>query len=130
MRILLLTQIVPYPPDSGPKVKTYHVLRYLSARGHLVTLATFARSSEADGLRALAGECVAIHAVPLQRSRLTDARDYLWSLMSGHSFLVSRDSKPAMHALVERITSDTQFDIVHADQLTMGQYAQRTRNGA
>ena len=24
MNILLLTQIVPYPPDSGPKVKTYY----------------------------------------------------------------------------------------------------------
>ena len=46
MRILFLTQIVPYPPDSGPKVKTWNVLRYLSESGHQITLASFVRPDE------------------------------------------------------------------------------------
>ena len=56
MRILL-TKIVPFPPDSGPKVKTYHVLRYLAERGHRVTLASFVRSEEEKHLAALKPYC-------------------------------------------------------------------------
>jgi len=46
MRILLITPILPYPPDSGPKIKTYHVLRYLANAGHTITLASFVRQDE------------------------------------------------------------------------------------
>ena len=46
MRILFLTQIIPYPPDAGPRVKTWHVIRYLVGQGHSVTLASFIRPEE------------------------------------------------------------------------------------
>ena len=49
MRILFLTQIIPYPPNAGPRVKTWHVLRYLAQRGHEVTLASFVRPEEEIG---------------------------------------------------------------------------------
>lgn len=32
MQVLLLTQVLPYPPDSGPKVKTWNLLKYFAAR--------------------------------------------------------------------------------------------------
>ena len=69
LNILLLTQVVPYPPDAGPKVKTYHVLRYLAAAGHRVTLVSFVRAHERAHLDALRPFCTALHAVPLRRSR-------------------------------------------------------------
>ena len=34
LRILFLTQVLPYPLDAGPKVRAYYVLRYLAERGH------------------------------------------------------------------------------------------------
>ncbi len=123
MQILLLTQIVPYPPDSGPKVKTYHVLRFLAERGHCVTLATFAREHERAHLDALRPYCAAIHAVPLRRSRAADAQAYARSLLTRTPFLVTRDAKREMQALVARLTRAQHFDVVHADQLTMGQFA-------
>ena len=56
MKVLLLTLVLPYPPDSGPKIKTYHVLRYLAQR-HEVTLVSFIRSEDelrhAEALRPL-----------------------------------------------------------------------------
>lgn len=123
MNILLLTQIVPYPPDSGPKVKTYHVLRYLAEQGHRVTLASFVRSHEQGHLEHLRSFCAAVHAVPMRRSRLADVRAYAGSLRSGLPFLVARDDRREMHELVRTLTSEQRFDIVHADQLTMGQFA-------
>jgi|GEM_PF-6278091 len=32
MRILYLSQVLPFPLDAGPKVRAYHVLRYLAGR--------------------------------------------------------------------------------------------------
>jgi len=122
MQILLLTQVVPYPPDSGPKVKTYHVLRYLAERGHQVTLASFVREGEKESLEKLRPLCAAIHAVPIRRSLLGNARAYVHSLRSGQPFLVARDASKEMSGLVRRLTRERNL-IVHADQLSMGQFA-------
>jgi len=70
MRILFLTQIVPYPPDAGPKVKTWHVLRYLVQQGYHVTLTTFCREDETPYLEELEQVCDEVIPIPIKRSRL------------------------------------------------------------
>jgi len=45
MRILFLAQRVPYPPDRGDKITTYHELRHLAAR-HEVAVACLADGEE------------------------------------------------------------------------------------
>src|SRR5579864_4809989 len=39
--LLCLTHRVPYPPDKGDRIRTFHILRYLAARAnvHLACLA-------------------------------------------------------------------------------------------
>ena len=46
MKVLLLTQVLPYPPDSGLKIKAWNVLKYL-AQHHEVTLISFGRGGVA-----------------------------------------------------------------------------------
>jgi len=48
MNILFLTQILPYPPDAGPKVKTWHVLQALIQQGHSIYFASFVRPEEME----------------------------------------------------------------------------------
>jgi glycosyltransferase involved in cell wall biosynthesis len=123
MRILFLTQIVPYPPDSGPKIKTYNVLRYLAQR-HDVHLLSFARSaSETQHAQALHAMCASVTTVPLHRSRRGDFAYLARSVFTGRPFLVERDDVPGMRAAVARLLARCAFDAVHADQLTMGQFA-------
>jgi glycosyltransferase involved in cell wall biosynthesis len=123
MHILFLTQIIPYPPDAGPKVKTWHVLRYLVERGHEVTLASFVRPEERRHIPILESLCAAVHTVPIRRSRLADAVYWLRSLFSGRPFLVERDDLAGMRVLVRELLAAGQVDIIHADQLTMTQFA-------
>jgi glycosyltransferase involved in cell wall biosynthesis len=127
MDVLLFTQVLPYPPDSGPKVKTYHVLRYLAERGHQVTLASFVRKHEEPYLQQLNRYCPEIHTVPMRRSLTADALAYSSSLLSGTPFLVKRDAKPEMRQLVRRLTRQ-HYHIIHADQLTMAQFALQFRH--
>lgn len=123
MRILLLTQILPYPPDAGPKVKTFHLLQYL-AQHHEVTLVSLVRS-EAEAARAaeLRGLCAEVHTVMLRRSRQRDLYHLAASALSGDSFLMRRDDSPELRALLAELSRRQRFDIVHADQLNMAQFA-------
>lgn len=123
MNILFLTQIVPYPPDAGPKVKTWHVLRYLAGLGHKVILASFIRPEEEDSLDPLRDICQAVYTVPIRRSRFKDIGYWLRSNLSGRPFLIERDDIREMEQLVQGILREEFIDIIHADQLTMTQFA-------
>lgn len=129
MNILFLSQIVPFPPDAGPKVKTWHVLRYLHQHGHTVTLVAFMRDEEAPHIDALRPLCRAIHTVPLRRSRLHDIGYLARSQLSGRPFLVERDDLRPMRRLVTRLLREEAFDVVHADQLTMCEFVRRLPDG-
>jgi glycosyltransferase involved in cell wall biosynthesis len=125
MHILFLTQIIPYPPDAGPKVKTWHVLRYLASRGHRVTLASFVRQEEEEHVSALKEVCQEVYTVPISRSRLVDAGYWVRSHFTGRPFLIERDDLQKMRNVVENVLTTQNIDVIHADQLTMTQYGLR-----
>lgn len=122
MRILFLTQIIPFPPDAGPKVKTWHVLQYLADKGHEITLASFVRGEEEKYVDELRRVCAEVYTVPIHRSRLADLLYWIRSVFSGRPFLIERDDIPAMRSLVGDLLQTGFFDVVHADQLTMTQF--------
>jgi polysaccharide biosynthesis protein PslH len=123
MHILFLTQIIPYPPDAGPKVKTWNVLRYLVNQGHRVTLASFIRPEEKPYLNAVKEICSEVYTIEIHRSRLADIRFWLRSHFTGRPFLIERDDISEMRELVQTLLISDAIDIIHADQLTMCQYA-------
>ncbi|MEZ4671838.1 MAG: glycosyltransferase family 4 protein [Anaerolineae bacterium] len=128
MRVLLLTQVLPYPPDSGPKVKTYYVLKYLAAR-HQVTLVSFVRDSDKpEYIQHLESMCERVITVPISRSPVRDLIFLGKSLLTGQPWMMLRDQRPEMMALLDELAKTTYFDVVHADQLNMGQYALRFKN--
>lgn len=122
MKILLLTQVLPYPPDSGPKIKTFNVLKYLSVR-HQVYLVSFVRSAaEADRTFALLDYCQEVHTVPIQRSASRDAWFFARSLLANQPFIIARDESRPMRTAIAEVMARERFDVVHADQLNMAQY--------
>ncbi len=92
MKILLLTQVLPYPPDSGPKVKTWNVIKYL-AQYHEVTLASFVRGDQSEDIKQLARYCRAIHTVPMIRNVMHDGAAMAKSWLCGVPF-AQRSSLP------------------------------------
>lgn len=127
MKILFLSQIIPYPPNAGPRVKTWHVLRYLARRGHEVTLVAYVRPDEAEFVPVLNQVCTAVHTVPIRRSRLADVWYWSRSHLSGRPWLIERDDLRPMRNLVNRLLAEQSFDVIHADQLTMTQFALRQK---
>src|SRR6202043_773874 len=65
MHVLVLTQVVVYPADAGPKVKTLQVLRYLATH-HDVVYCTFVRSTqEVRDVEKLREICRRVVTVPI-----------------------------------------------------------------
>ncbi len=127
-RILFLTQVLPYPLDSGAKIRAYYVLRHLVSQ-HEVTLVSFVRADDRPEHAAhLESFCRAVYTVPMQRSRLRDARALLVALFSGQSMVIVRDEIGKMRATLRRLVEEETFDIVHADQTSMAQYALYARS--
>jgi glycosyltransferase involved in cell wall biosynthesis len=123
MNILYLSQLMPYPPDAGAKVRQYFTLRYL-AQHHRVTLAAFTRSDDPPAaLQHMESLCAAVHTVPMRRSRGRDALALAGSWLKGESFIIRRDLVPEMVELVKAEIAAGGYDAVHADQLWMAQYA-------
>jgi hypothetical protein len=120
--ILFLTELLPWPLNSGAKIRIYYVLRYL-ARRHQMTLLSFVRADDrAEDVAHLASFLEGVHTVPMQRSWLRNGRALAASLVSGWPAIVEREEIGAMrHKVVELLTSGG-FDAVHADQIPMAHY--------
>ncbi len=124
MRVLFLTQVLPFPPDSGPKIKSWNVLKYL-AREHDVTLVSFVRGDQAAHVARLEAVCAGgVHTVQIQRGPMRDGMAMARSLFTGEPWMMARDIRADMQALVSRLATEGRFDVVHADQLNMAQYAE------
>src|SRR5215471_13688217 len=110
--ILCVTHRVPFPPDKGDRIRTYHILRYLSQRAnvHLACLAdepvaTTTRSALADLITQLA-------IVPLGRwARRVRA---LGSLLVGRTASEGAFRSPALDAVLRNWCGQTRFHAAFA----------------
>jgi len=123
MKILFLSQIIPWPLDAGPKVKTWNVLQHLRKQGHEIIFFSFIREEEKKHLPHIKESFSRVYTVPIRRSRIADLYYFLRSLLSGKPFLVERDDFREMRSLYREVLAQEDIEVVHADQLTMVQYA-------
>lgn len=130
VRILYLTQVLPYPLNSGAKIRQYYVLRHLAPR-HDVTLVSFVREDDRpEFLSHLAGICQAVHTVPMRRSLARNLRAAALSFLGQRSATILRDEISEMHTLLRYLVREEPYDVVHADQTSMAQYALYARDRA
>lgn len=129
MNILLLTHGVPYPPDTGPRAKTYRLIRHLAER-HRLTLVCLGQDDtgpiRAAALRPL---CADVHLVPSPESRWTDLGALLGSLLGSRPYTLARLESQELRALLPRLLDEAAahgnpFDLAHVDQIVMAPYAE------
>ena len=126
-RVLYLTQVLPYPLNTGARVRQYYVLRQL-ARKHDVTLVAFVRADDKpEHVSHLKGLCSEVYTVPMQRSRARDARAAIKGLITAQPIVIVRDEVAAMAQLIDRLLADERYDVIQADQVAMAQYGLRGR---
>ncbi len=123
-RVLFLTHVLPYPLDSGARVRAYHLLRRLSDR-HQVTLVSFARPDDSQAaIVHLRQICEDVAVAPIPRSLRQNLGAIFRGLATGLPMVIARDESPQMAALLRRLTRQRPFAVVHADQTAMAGYGQ------
>jgi len=115
--------VLPYPLIGGAKIRAYYVLRHLSRR-HQITLVSFIRpDDDQEAISHLAQFCESVQVVPMERSRFKDAAAIVESLASGLPAVIIRDRLRPMEIKLANLVQEQCFDLVHADQTSMAQYA-------
>ena len=104
MKICVITQRVPYPPNKGEKLRSYHQIEYLVRQGHDVTVYSLVETPQdknnAQELSADLGVMVATYALPALWRR------YLWALTRGQAMSVGAFySKALFSGLQSQLTA-------------------------
>lgn len=122
MKILFLSQWFPYPPDNGSKIRIYNILRGLAPH-HEITLVSFIYGREVDvensPLRTLCQEIHVVRWRPFNPHSLRSAFGY-FSLKPRY---VVDTLSSEMKALIERLLSNGNYDLVIASEMGMAGYA-------
>lgn len=117
--ILFLAHRVPFPPDRGDKMRSYHLLRHLAglARVHLATFADDAADlAHADALRPL---LAGLHVEIRTRSRSSAG---FAALAGGRAVSVALFDSSTMRAAVDATLSAQDIDTIFAFSGQMAQY--------
>jgi polysaccharide biosynthesis protein PslH len=117
MRILFLHSQIPYPLDTGAKIRTFQLLTHLG-RHHEVTLACYGTNAETDeavaAVRRITADVLLLPGNTKGKRAVVAAMAK--SLRTGLPFSVSKYvHRPAM-ASVLRKAQQTPFAVVHVDQ--------------
>lgn len=121
MKLLFLAHRIPYPPNKGDKIRSYHELRALAERGHEIHLLAFA-----DDLRDLhhqvdlARWCASVRIIRLRKfwAKLR----VLMTLLTSRPLSLGYFGSSKLKRLVKRALAGQQFDAVFVYSSAMAQY--------
>ncbi len=130
-RLLFLCQTLPYPPDGGVWIRSYHVLRLLAGTFD-VTALCFERSATAGagsgvdlkaGRRALSAFArVEVFPIPQRHSRIRYFWDHGRSILRSRAYTEYLYESCSFRQRLAELCRSAEFDLVHADSLDLAGY--------
>ncbi len=136
MKILFISQIVPYPPHGGVLQRGYNIIReiakyneiHLLAFVHPDTLTSPAMIAESR--TELEKYCAAVEYFPLwpKKSRLHKYGGLMLGLFSSRPFSFLAHRSRALRKRIEEILADGNIDLIHCDTIALAQYFEREWN--
>lgn len=131
MRILYLTQKLPFPADSGGPIKTLQTLKILS-KDHQIFLVCFApNKQELRNQKYLGSLCskvkIIVSNIPFDHFK--NIRPIiLKSLYSFNPFIVFRYKNKKFEKAVREILTKERIDAIHVDHLNLASYLPKEKN--
>jgi sugar transferase (PEP-CTERM/EpsH1 system associated) len=125
LKILFLQKRVLFPSDSGGRIRTLNVLRYL-ARWHEVTYLCNVQPEDEhvlDDMRALGIRLETVPWIETPRGTWQFYRDLAWNLMSPYPFTVDKDYDPALRARAAELLRGESYDLMVCDFVQMARNA-------
>ncbi|MEM7200799.1 MAG: TIGR03087 family PEP-CTERM/XrtA system glycosyltransferase [Planctomycetota bacterium] len=126
MNVVFLCQRVPYPPDRGDRITTYHVLQHLLGRGARVRVGCFTEEArDLEAARVLSDRVTEVCA-PRIRARLRKAQS-LPGLLRGQALSLRYYQSAALARAIDRWMAEDPPDLVYLYSAFMAQYVTQHR---
>jgi glycosyltransferase involved in cell wall biosynthesis len=131
LQILFVTEFLPWPLNTGGRIRTYHLLRQASLR-HDVTLATQVSMEDTKGREEIQRFITHLSPIELnQRARSLRALGAAISIFNSRPYIsVYSHYQQAMAKNIRQLTNDQAFDIIHLDHLDSAAYFEACRSNA
>ena len=128
-RLLFLCQTLPYPPDGGVNIRTFHVMRLLARAFDITALCFFRRAdrptpAHVEASLAGLGRCGRVEAfrIPQEHDRARLAWDHLRSVARRRTYTIySYESRAFRRRLLDLLATE-HFDLAHLDSLDLVGY--------
>jgi sugar transferase (PEP-CTERM/EpsH1 system associated) len=123
MRILFVTNLIPYPPTSGAQLRPYHLLRRITAN-HQVWLATHVyQSGFSERLQHLEKFCQKIIVGKMKkRSRIERLPGLISYLLKGKPPELRLMYSDELASKIQLLCSEIAFDVVQIEESCMALY--------
>lgn len=110
MNLLILTYDLPYPPDSGGKIRAYNLIKYLSTNYQIYLLSFIRRPSQNEHIKELRKYCRRVTTIP--RGKVWTVQNLFKTLFSSRPLAInayeSKEMREALRTLIKKI----KFDLV------------------
>ena len=117
LRILQIAPRYPYPPKDGGRIGIYNITKSVAARGHDVHFACFGmEDSDLSGMQ----DFCSVYLVPHDTEN--SMFGMLANLPSSWPYTISKYRSAAMVGLLQQLTGEHSFDVVHVDHAHMAPY--------
>jgi glycosyltransferase involved in cell wall biosynthesis len=124
MRILFVTNEIPFPPDNGRRIVSYHAMRLMHEAGHQLALTVL--TAEADNnegrFRSVASFCGDGLSWWMQLPARGRMGVQLRALISRRMFFLERYRCPAFRSRLLSLIEKFKPDVIHFALLSMTQY--------
>ena len=111
MKILMIFQFAPYPPDLGPAKRNFPFFRE-NLKRHEVTVLSFGTKEQEQRMRDVYGDQCKIVYVDTNRTRFINLLLRIWLLITGRSSF-RRFYSWQMQRTIAKLVADEQFDLLH-----------------
>jgi len=123
LNILYLCHRIPFPPDKGDKIRSFHQIDYLAGR-HRLHVATFLDSPEDERhVPALRERCASLSVV--RRGRARSMTQAALALLTGRSLSVEAFHSAGLSRSVGRMLREERIDVALVFSSAMAQYVSR-----
>jgi sugar transferase (PEP-CTERM/EpsH1 system associated) len=121
VKILYLAHRIPYPPNKGEKIRTFHQVQQLAGR-HTIHLCSFVDDSrDLPGVAKLREHCASVEVV--YRGQARSVLLAAGALLKRSPFSVSLFYRKALAEKVTQKAATERFDCIVASSSSMAQYA-------
>ncbi len=131
MKILFITNEIPYPPDNGVKIVSYHAMRLMFEAGHSLALAVLSEENDNTEYRMneISKFCSPGMTKFVQLKKQNKFKILLKSIINGKLFFLEKYYSSYFEKQLMSMVSSFNPDTVHFDLITMTQYVECIPSG-